>query len=316
MAVYTQLSNEIIDTLMQETYGLSPLDFAVGIAEGVSNSNYLVVLKGKTGEEKYILTLYEKRIEATEIPFFLNLMNHLAEQGIACPRPIPRRDGVLFGQVQGRHAALVSFLNGHSLTRFSAEQVGSVGMALARLHDAAKGFSQFRANSLSLGEWQRIFMAIAPGLDAIAPGLETMVRDELAYLDSQWPRALPRGIIHADCFPNNVFFIGDTVSGIIDFYFACEDFYAYELAIAINAWCFAQDQFHREKADALLAAYARIRPLSAAERAALPVLLRGAALRFLLTRAQDWLSHESGALVTPLDPMEYVAKLKFHQRRS
>ncbi len=331
MAVYTQLTNETIDALMRETYGLAELDFAVGIAEGVSNSNYLVVLKGKEGEEKYILTLYEKRIEAKDIPFFLNLMNYLAAGGIACPRPIPRRDGAWFGEVNGRIGALVSFLSGHSITVISPAHTASLGAAMAALHQAAAGFPQSRANGLSLAAWQGIFQTLGQALDTITPGLYALVNAELTYLQNHWPKmdALPRGIIHADLFPNNVFFVDDRLSGMIDFYFACTDFYAYELAIAINAWCFEEEvlelrgselpshaiRFSETKAQALLTAYERARALTPAEKNALPILLRGAALRFLLTRAQDFLAHDPGALVTPLDPLEYVAKLKWWQAK-
>lgn len=314
MAVYTQLANETIEALLTHDYGLPELDFAVGIAEGVSNSNYLVAVKGKSGEEKYILTLYEKRIVEQEIPFFLNLMRHLAGKGIACPLPIPRKNGTLVGTIEGRPGALVSFLPGHSLTVFSQAHVASVGAALGRLHVAAKDFNQTRTNGLALPEWRTIFTKIETKLDRIEQGLSLLVRDELVYLEKHWPQDLSRGIIHADLFPNNVFFVDDAVSGLIDFYFACTDFYAYDLAIVLNAWCFDNATMSDAKARAMVMAYENVRPLSPTEKEVMPILLRGAAMRFLLTRAHDLIFHEKSALVTPLDPNEYIMKLKFHQK--
>lgn len=313
MAVYTQLANETIAQVLHEDYGLSAFDFAVGIAEGVENSNYLVVTNEKDVEKKYILTLYEKRVSREDLPFFLNLMQHLAQAGIACPQPLLRRDGSLVGEVAGRAAALVSFVPGHSHTVISVADVASVGEALAGLHRAAADFKPTRANALSLAGWRSIFSKIEGKLDTLEAGFSAMVREELAYLEMHWPKDLPRGVIHADLFPNNVFFIDARVSGIIDFYFACTDFFAYDTAITLNAWCFDGVAFNAKKSHALLSHYEKHRPLSAAEKAAMPVLLRGAALRFFLTRTHDLIFHETGALVTPLDPMEYAAKLRFHQ---
>jgi homoserine kinase type II len=316
MAVYTQLANEEIAALLEESYGLGRLLFAVGIAQGVENSNYLVAVEGKGGaEEKYILTLYEKRVSLADVPFFLGLMQHLAGHGVACPLPVPRRDGALFGQVAGKAAALVTFLEGKSRTRLDNAHCASVGGALARLHQGVAGFQGTRANALSLAGWQGLFGKIEGRVDEIQDGLRALIADELAYLEQHWPRDLPRGVIHADLFPDNVFFIDDEVSGVIDFYFACEDFFAYDLAITVNSWCFEKSrEFNRTKSKLLIGNYAKQRALSAAEIEALPVLLRGAALRFLLTRAHDLLFHEKSALVTPKDPLEYAVKLRFHQQ--
>ncbi len=312
MAVYTQLANEDIAALVEDTYGLPKLALAVGIAQGVENSNYLLEL---ADQSKYILTLYEKRVADADVPFFLGLMQHLAGQGIACPQPVPRRDGALYGTVAGKQAALVTFLEGKSRTRLESVHCAGAGGALAALHAGVAGFEGRRANSMSFAAWKDLFAKIAGRVDEISPGLKTLIADELAHLETHWPSALPKGIIHADLFPDNVFFSGDAVSGVIDFYFACDDFFAYDLAITINSWCFdAAGAFDRSKSSALLAAYQKQRPLSDAEKAALPLLLRGSALRFLLTRAHDLLFHEKSALVTPKDPMEYVGKLKFHQQ--
>lgn len=318
MAVYTQLANEDIATLVSETYGLGELTLAIGIADGVENSNYLLLVDGvDETEQKYILTLYEKRVAEGDIPFFLNLMQHLATHAIACPQPVPRRDGQLYGNVAEKPAAIVTFLEGKSRTQIDPAHTASVGETLAALHLATDGFTEKRMNALALHGWQKLFDKTAPRLDEIQPGLKMLIEDELVHLSMNMPTmmSLPRGIIHADLFPDNVFFIDDAVSGVIDFYFACEDFFAYDLAIVVNAWCFEPGgEFNRIKARQLMSQYQRVRPLNDAEKAALPVLMRGAALRFLLTRAHDMLFPEPSALVTPRDPVEYAIKLRFHQQ--
>ncbi|MES2984129.1 MAG: homoserine kinase [Pseudomonadota bacterium] len=317
MAVYTQWSNEKIAALLERSYGLAPLACAQGIAQGVENSNYLLTVGAGAAETNYILTLYEKRVNPADLPFFLELMQHVARGGVACPQPIVRRDGALFGIEHGKQAALVSFLHGQSRTQFAAPQVAAVGETLGAFHCAAAGFAGQRANTLSLAGWQGIYAKLAGRLDEIEPGLEALVHDELDYLAQHMPqlRGLPAGVIHADLFPDNVFFEGDAVSGIIDFYFACVDALAYDVAIALNAWCFdPQHHFSADCSRALLSAYQKKRVFAAAEVAAFPTLLRGAAMRFLLTRAHDWLHQDPAALVRPHDPREYAAKLRFHQQ--
>lgn len=316
MAVYTQLSNEAIAELLSADYGIGTLDYALGIAQGVENSNYLIGTHGAQGvEEKYILTLYEKRVKEEELPFFLGLMQHLTQHGVNCPQPVARTDGGYISDIAGKKAAIVSFLNGKSRSVLRNEHCAGVGHICAQLHVAAQGFAPSRPNALSLAGWKILYAKIAARLDEVQPGLQKLVGDELDYLEKHWPEpaALPRGIVHADLFPDNVFFIDDAVSGVIDFYFACEDFFAYDLAIALNSWCFDGRACNLTKATLLTKNYQQVRGLNDAEKQAFPVLLRGAALRFLLTRAHDLLHHEKSALVTPKDPLEYVAKLKFHQ---
>ena len=316
MAVYTQLANEEIAALVEQDYGLGKLALAVGIAQGVENSNYLLEVETQQGtREKFILTLYEKRVSAADIPFFLGLMEHLSARGVACPLPVKRRDGKLWAMVAGRPAAMVTFLEGKSRTRLEAAHCASMGATVARLHEAVDGFGEVRANTLSVAGWEVIREKLRGRLDEIQGGLEALVENELGWLKQHWPQDLPRGIVHADLFPDNVFFIDDAVSGVIDFYFACTDFFAYDLIITMNAWCFEKGgEFNRTKASRMLQAYQQARQLSAAEIKALPVLARGAALRFLLTRAHDWIFHEKSALVTPKDPLEYAGKLRFHQQ--
>lgn len=316
MAVYTQLTNETIAELVEHQYGLGKLAFAVGIAQGVENSNYLLdVITPEGAEAKYILTLYEKRVKAEELPFFISLMKHLHAKGIACPQPIARKDGTYFSEVQGKQAALVSFLNGRSRTVLKNPHVSEVGRALAELHVAAKDFKETRANALSLAGWEALVKALKGKLDNITPGLEKLVDEEIAFLKKEWPKDLPRGIIHADLFPDNVFFEDDTLSGLIDFYFACEDMLAYDVAITLNSWCFEhQKEFNATKSRLLLAQYQKVRAFSDDEKKHFNTLLRGSALRFLLTRAYDWIHQTKDAMVTPKDPMEYVHKLRFHQQ--
>ena len=310
MAVYTEVADEELDAFIK-SYDIGALTSCKGIAEGVENSNYLV----QTEAGRYILTLYEKRVAPKDLPYFLALMEHLAARGIRCPLPIRDREGRTLRKLAGRPAALINFLDGVSVRRASIEQCASLGKALARLHLAGESFQQTRANSLSLSDWGPLAKAIGERADTVIRGLSAEIGKELAYLDKAWPRDLPLGVIHADLFPDNVFFLGEEVSGLIDFYFACTDMLAYDIAICLNAWCFESDaSFNITKARAFLQAYEGVRPLSADELAALPTLARGAALRFLLTRSYDWLNTDGEALVKRKDPNEYLRKLRFHRK--
>jgi homoserine kinase type II len=309
MAVYTDVTDEEINEFLAG-YGLGTLLSYKGIAEGVENSNFLL----HTSKGYFILTLYEKRVAAADLPFFLNLMEHLAARGLTCPQPVRSRSGEALGRLAGRPAAIVTFLDGVWIRRPSAAHCGAVGTALAELHLAGADFGMTRRNGLSVEGWRPLYEAAAARADTVAPGLRETIATELAKLERDWPRDLPQGVIHADLFPDNVFFIGDRLSGLIDFYFACTDALAYDVAVCLNAWCFEPDlSYNMTKGRALLYGYMRKRPLSAAEAAALPLLCRGAALRFLLTRLVDWLSVPPGALVRPKDPLEYYRKLRFHQ---
>ncbi len=310
MAVYTEVADEELEEFIA-SYAIGAMRSCKGIAEGVENSNYLL----QTEVGRYILTLYEKRVSPEDLPFFLGLMEHLASRGIACPLPVRDREGRTLRELAERPAALITFLDGVSVRRASIEQCGSVGDALARLHLAGEGFSPERSNSLSLSGWSQLFGAIEDKADGIIPGLAEEICSELAFLKGRWPTDLPRGVIHADLFPDNVLFLGSSVSGLIDFYFACNDMLAYDIAICLNAWCFEADaSFNVTKARAMLQGYQRVRPLLAEELDALPQLARGAATRFLLTRSYDWLNTDGQALVKRKDPNEYLRKLRFHRR--
>jgi homoserine kinase type II len=309
MAVYTDVTAEDLQQFLAN-YDIGDLLAYKGIAEGVENSNFLL----HTSRGYYILTLYEKRVAASDLPFFLGLMEHLAERGLTCPQPVKNREGLALGRVARRPAAIVTFLDGMWIRRPSAPHCAALGAALAQLHRAGADFPMTRKNALSVEGWRPLYEVARKRCDDIQHGLAKAIEDELSFLEQTWPRTLPQGVIHADLFPDNVFFLGDVLSGLIDFYFACTDTLAYDIAVCLNAWCFEPDRsFNVTKGRAMLLSYARVRPLSAEERAALPLLCRGAALRFLLTRLVDWLEVPANALVRPKDPLEYYRKLRFHQ---
>lgn len=310
MAVYTELSDEELESFVAD-YEIGRVTSCKGIAEGVENSNFLL----QTEAGSFILTLYEKRVDPRDLPFFLGLMQHLAARGLHCPTPLRGRNGQALGSLCGRPAAIVTFLSGLWPRRIMVNHCAGLGQAMARLHRLGEDFALTRANSLGLSGWRPLFDRESARADHVKPGLGLLLQNELDYLESHWPQELPRGIIHADLFPDNVFFTGEQCSGLIDFYFACRDFLAFDIAICLNAWCFEADgAFNVTKARALLEAYQRERPLSAGEYDALPVLARGAAMRFLLTRLFDWLNTPPGALVKRKDPLEYEHKLRFHQQ--
>lgn len=309
MAVYTDVGVEELDAFLTN-FDLGAITSFRGIAEGVENSNYVL----ETDAGRYILTLYEKRVDESDLPFFLGLMEHLQQNGINCPLPVRMRDGAILGRLAGRPAAIVTFLDGVSWRRPNVAHCGELGAVLARLHLAGEGFGIRRGNALAVQGWRPLFEAAEAGAESVQPGLRKLIDDELAVLEANWPDALPHGVIHADLFPNNVLFLGDRLSGVIDFYFACNDAFAYDLAICLNAWCFEPDfSFNLTKGRAMIAAYSAVRPLAAPEIEALPLLCRGSALRFLLTRLVDFLNVPPGALVRPLDPRDYVKRLRFHR---
>jgi len=309
MAVYTDVGDHEIAAFVA-SYGLGQVLSFKGIAEGVENTNYLV----ETERGWFILTLYEKRVNVAELPFFLALMEHLAGAGLNCPTPVRDVDGQNLRELASRPAALVTFLEGLSVRRPAPEHCREVGEALARMHIAAANFPMVRRNGLGLADWRPLFERFAPRAGEIGAGLAGVIEAELDFLEGAWPDDLPLGVIHADLFPDNVFFRNDRLSGLIDFYFACTDALAYDVAVCLNAWCFEADgAFNVTKGRALLKGYDSVRPFTEAERAALPILARGSALRFLLTRAYDWINTPPDALVKRKDPNEYTRRLRFHQ---
>jgi homoserine kinase type II len=309
MAVYTDVAAEDLAAFLAD-YDLGELLAYKGIAEGVENSNFLV----HTSRDYFILTLYEKRVAAKDLPFFLGLMEHLHARGINCPQPVKSKKGEVLGMIAGRPAAMITFLDGMWIRRPSSRHCAALGEALAQLHLAGLDFAKKRPNALSVSGWRPLFESSCERANELKSDLKKFLAAELSHLEQAWPRALPEGVIHADLVPDNVFFLGNVLSGLIDFYFACTDALAFDVAICLNAWCFESDySFNVTKARAFLGAYGRTRKLSDAEENALPLLARGAALRFLLTRLVDFLDVPAGALVRPKDPLEYVRKLRFQQ---
>jgi len=309
MAVYTDITEAELGAFLAD-YNVGELQSYRGIAEGVENSNFLVHATGG----QFILTLYEKRVNRDDLPFFLGLMQHLAERGVSCPLPVHRRDGSMLGELAGRPAAMVTFLEGIWLRRPQPVHCAEVGRGLAQMHLAGEGFALTRRNGLTLEDWRPLWDKSKDHAGDIDPVLRPETESLLERLEAEWPRDLPQGVIHADLFPDNVFFLGDTLSGFIDFYFACNDALAYDLAVCLNAWCFERDHaFNLTKGRALLNAYNEVRPLNDAEVAALPVLSAGAALRFMLTRLYDWVMTPEGSLVVKKDPLEYLARMRFHR---
>jgi homoserine kinase type II len=308
MAVYTEVTDEAL-TAFLTLYDIGRVVAFRGIAEGVENSNYAL----KTTQGDFILTLYEKRVNTADLPWFLGLMEHLAAKGLSCPLPVRDQDGKNLNMLADRVAAITTFLPGVWPRRVQVAHCGPLGAALAQLHLDGQDFAPTRENALGPAGWRPLLEQSLARADEILPGLGGELAASLAAILAAWPHNLPRGHIHADLFPDNVFFLDGKISGLIDFYFAATDLFAYDVAICLNAWCFERDfSFNVTKSQAFLRGYEANRALSSAERAALPVLAQGAALRFLLTRLYDWLNTPQGALVTRKDPMDYIRRLRFH----
>lgn len=313
MAVYTRLGAEEMARIIA-AFDVGTLISAKGIAEGVSNSNWLIETRGVDGARRFILTMYESRTEVGDLPFFLDLLDHLAARACPVPRTIHDREGASYRLHEGKALALIEFLPGVSVSAPTPAQANAVGAALAQVHLAGRDFPRTRDNDMGHATWVRLLGACGDGLDALSPGLGELVERELRLVAAQWPGHLPHSVIHADLFPDNVLMLDDRVTGLIDFYFACVDVTAYDVAVTHAAWCFSADgsRFLPELSAALLAGYETVRPLADAERQALPLLGRAASLRFLATRAYDWSNTPSDALVTPKDPMAFAHRLAFY----
>ena len=309
MAVYTDITDEELAGLLAD-FDLGQALSLKGVAEGVENSNFLL----ETERGRFFLTVYERRVQACDLPFFLELLRWLAEHGFPSARPVADRKGELLKTVRGKPCAIVSFLSGLSVRRPTAAHCREAGAGLAALHLAAEGFPLSRANDLGQAAWAPLFEGLAGAAEGLKPGLAKTISSDLELLAKRWPPDLPQGVIHADYFPDNVFFAQGKFAGAIDFYFACVDAFAYDIAVALNAWCFEPDgSFNITSARQLVAGYESRRRLSDIERSALPVLAHGAAMRFFLTRLADWGATPAGALVRPKDPLEYERKLAVHR---
>jgi homoserine kinase type II len=308
MAVYTDVSDDALSDYLAE-YDIGGLVAFRGIAEGVENTNFSL----RTTQGDYILTLYERRVDPADLPWFLGLMQHLAGRGITCPLPVPGRDGAALRMLCERHAAITTFLPGVWPRRVQQAHCRPLGQAVAQLHLAGEDFPARRPNALGPDAWLGLLDKCRARAGEVQEGLAEELDRAVSGILAAWPADLPQGHIHADLFPDNVFFLDGRLSGLIDFYFACTDIYAYDIAVCLNAWCFEQDfAFNATRAKAFLRGYEAVRPLCAAERSALPVLAQGAALRFLLTRLFDWLNTPPGAMVTRKSPLEYLRRLRFH----
>lgn len=318
MAVYTQLSESDIGSFLA-LYDVGKLESFKGIAEGVSNTNYLLLTKQESRNINCILTLFEENFNSADLPFFMSLTEHLADNGVVCPRPVYNKSGEVIGNIKGRPAVLIEFLQGRGNPHITPQHLRLVGELVAKLHLATASFKQRRENALSLTGLQKMFAGFSDRVDEIQIGLRNELEDEFAFLTKNFPKDLPAGIVHTDIFPDNVFFIdGNTdrpeLSGIIDFYFSCHDFYMYDLMIVLNAWCFnSAHEFVHERAHALFQGYNSLRKITTLEKKAMNILARAASMRFLMTRSRDRLSNNDGALVNKKDPMEYVKKLHFWQ---
>lgn len=310
MAVYTEPSDEELRALL-DGWNLGPVLAFKGIAEGVQNSNFLL----ETPEGRFILTIYEKSVNTADLPFYLGATEKAAAAGLPCALPVRTKSGAQTQTMRGKSTALCTFLNGISAKRPPASQARAAGAALAKLHIALSDYGQERTNDLGPQDWPNMWAQMQDSAESLEPGIVAAVNQDLDVFASEWPTGLPRGTIHADLFPDNVLFLGDQVSGLIDFYFACTDFLAYDLAVMLNAWCFEPNgrEFDMVKGRALIAGYESVRPLSPYEKDALPILARGAALRFFLTRLADWTLETGDALVRKKDPRDYTARLAFHR---
>ena len=309
MAVYTTVDKLTLASFLS-AYDIGDLLGFEGIAEGVENSNYLL----HTSKSNYILTLYEKRVDSSDLPFFIEVMTHLSSKGIDCPLPVPSHAGEILQELMGKPCAVFSFLNGRSYRYPNREKCKALGSSLAKLHLNAEGVKNTRKNALGPASWQSLLDSVSQRAGQIIGNpTQQIVQERLSCILATWPQGLPRGIIHADLFPNNVLFKGDKLSGVIDFYFACDDILAYDIGICLNSWCFDADgSFNLTKSRSLINGYQSIRPLSDAEITAIPILAAGSAMRFFLTRLYDWLHTPKDALVSPKDPMEYWSILRFH----
>lgn len=309
MAVYTHISEAEL-TAHLARYDLGRLESFSGLGEGVSNTNYLVV----TARGKFILTLFEDRVDPADLPFFFGFMEHLGKKGLPVAAVVDDRDGNAVVKLKDKASAFTTFLDGAWPRETTPAHCAEMGATLARMHLAAQDFQPARANGMGPKEWRRLIAACGDRADTVEKALAAFLRDELSFLEGHMPQGLPAGAVHADVFPDNVFFQGQKISGLIDFYFSCTDVFAYDLMLTLNAWAFgAEGRADALKIKALLNAYAAVRPLSSEERQSLPLFGRAAALRIVATRLYDSLHPKPGALVTPKNPLAHVGILRFHQ---
>ena len=312
MAVYTQLNQNKIEEILSN-YNLGKLDSFKGIEEGIENTNYFLSVNKK----KLILTVYEKRVKSEDLPFFSNLMSSLNKANFKCPAPVRNNNNSTITNFNGKKLMIVSFLEGKAKSNLSPENCKAIGIETAKMHELTKNFKIKRHNDLSINSWRSLFDTVKDQCSTLHKDLPKLIEENLDSVEKNWPKDLPKGIIHADLFHDNIFFNKDKFSGIIDFYFSCEDFFAFEIAICFNALCFdgAKENlsFNVTKAKSFIDGYSSVRKLSDPEKQSIKVLSQGAALRFLLTRVFDALNTVEGAIVKVKDPIEYLQRLEFHK---
>ena len=312
MAVYTKLEKEEINNILLD-YKIGELKNFEGIKEGIENTNYFI----ETEKGKFILTIYERRVSDTDLPFFSNLMVELSKNGFICPKPLSNKNNKYISEIKNKKFMIVSFLDGKSKNNLTPLECKIVGGQIARLHQITKNFKFIRKNDLSVRSWRGIFSQVKDKCNRIHPELPKLIEANLISIEKEWPKNLPSGIIHADLFSDNIFFKNNKFSGFIDFYFSCNDFYAFEIAICFNALCFdgvkQNLSFNVTKAKKLMEGYNEVRKISKEEKIAIKVLSQGAALRFLLTRVFDYLNTVDDAVVKIKDPEEYLKRLEFHK---
>ena len=311
MAVYTKLSENELEVFFSK-YNLGKLLNYKGIKEGIENTNYFI----QTEKGKFILTLYEKRVEEKDLPFFINLMRNLFDKNFPSPEPIINKNGNYISEILEKKAAVVSFLDGYAKKVLNPNDCREVGINAAKLHLITKDLTGRRENKLSINSWRKIYIKVKKNCSKIHPNLPEIIEKNLDEIEKNWPKNIPSGIIHADLFPDNIFFKNNKLSGIIDYYFSCYDYYAFEIAICLNALCFEGKNenlsFNVTKAKKFIDGYSNIRKLTEREKKSLKVLCQGAAIRFLLTRVFDFLNLTEGAIVKIKDPVEYLKRLEFH----
>ena len=315
MAVYTRVNSKDINYI-EKNYNIGKIKSFTGIKKGIENTNYLL----KTENKKFILTLFEKRVQEKDLPFFMNLMEKLNKHKINCPEPQRNKRGSFITKIKNKSASIVSFVEGKDKSKLNSKNCYEIGKNIAKFHKVSKKIKLFRKNSLSIKQWPKILGKIGNKSKVIDPNLNSLMKNSLNDIKNNWPKDLPHGIIHADLFIDNIFFKKNKLSGYIDFYFACNDFLIYEIAICINALCFDKKNnkfiFNKKKSQNLIKGYSKIRSLSNKEKKSLNILCRGAALRYLLTRTYDYLNTPKSAIIKIKNPREYIQKLKVHNKFS
>jgi len=312
MAVYTSVSESKLREFI-ELYDIGSLISYEGILEGIENTNFKII----TNKGHFILTIFEKRVNPKDLPFFMALQKHLAEKNFKCPIPLEDKDNNIINLLCKKSAIIITFLEGKKIDEIEPIHCLQVGEMISQFQKITKNFVPKRKNGLLIYNWKKIFNKCLEIKNHKYINLIDTIKNEFEYLEKKWPEFLPKGIIHGDIFKDNVFFKNNKLSGLIDFYFSCNDYYAYELAITTNAWCFDKNNsFINNNFDSLLNGYLKFSKLKDDEKKNLNTLLRGAAIRILVTRLHDQLFHPQGAIVIPKDPMEYFNILKWHQKNN